>query len=274
MQPQQPPQQPASSLFDKHTIETPEQMPLEFAIAGVGSRFLALLIDTLIQIGVVVCILIVVIILGVTGTITPFIQRQSVWVAAAFIGALFLLNFGYFAFFEILWNGQTPGKRKVGIRVIKDSGRPLTPAETIGRNFLRILDQLPGFYAIGILVALLNRQNKRIGDFLAGSLVIRETPFEAIKPVWQTGGSQAFSQEQPSSPDVSEAARISIEDLTLIETFLQRRHELAPDVRSRMADQILTRLRDKQSLATGGEASPESILESLARERRSAGGFS
>ncbi len=152
--------------------------------------------------------------------------------------------------------------------MIKDSGRPLTPAETIGRNFLRILDQLPGFYAIGILVALLNRQNKRIGDFLAGSLVIRETPFEAIKPVWQT------AETLPASQDSLEATRISVEDLTLIETFLQRRDQLAPDVRARMADQILTRLRDKLSLATGGEASAESILESLARERRSAGGFS
>jgi len=244
-------------------------MPLEFAVAGVGSRFLALAIDTLIQIGVGVVIFIVVAILGVTGVFANVIGRQSVWLVAILIAAIFLLNFGYFAFFEIVWNGQTPGKRKAGIRVIKESGRPLTAAETIGRNFLRIVDQLPGFYAVGILVALASRQNKRVGDFIAGSIVIRETPLEEIKPAWRPG-----QDTQPLARDSGAAARLSLDDLALIETFLQRRSDLTVDVRSRMAAQILSRLREKLPPQAGGGRSPESILESLAYDRRTGGGYS
>jgi uncharacterized RDD family membrane protein YckC len=248
-------------LSDKHTIETPEQMPLEFAIAGIGSRFLALAIDTLIQTAIGLAVL-------VSGVVTAGImaslghELSSQWIAAGLFAMVFLLVFAYFAVFEIVWNGQTPGKRKVGIRVIKETGRPLTAAEAIGRNFLRLVDQLPGFYAIGVLVALLNKNNKRLGDFVAGSIVVRETPFETVKPVW------APSQTEQSLK--SAGAGISLEDLALIETFLNRRHELAFDVRSRMAHEILGRLKGKLSLDPGSQLSAESILESLAHERRGA----
>lgn len=243
-------------------------MPLEFAIAGIGSRFLAMAIDTLIQIAVGVVVIVVVIVLGATGLMPRLFREGGVWLVAGLLIAMFLLYFGYFAFFEIVWNGQTPGKRRVGLRVIKDSGRPLTAAETIGRNFLRILDQLPFLYGLGMLVAMLNRQNKRIGDFVAGSIVIRETPFTQVRPVWESAQSA-----NPATGAVG-AARVSLEDLTLIETFLQRRYDLAPDVRSRMSSEILNRVRGVLSLPAGMEDSAESILESVARERRSSGGYS
>src|SRR5277367_1415113 len=88
--------------------------------------------------------------------------------------AYFVVYFGYFAIFEVLWNGQTPGKKKEGLRVIKDSGRPISPAEAIGRNLMRIVDQLPFLYALGICSVLLSRQNKRLGDFVAGTIVVHE----------------------------------------------------------------------------------------------------
>jgi uncharacterized RDD family membrane protein YckC len=249
---------PATALFDKHTIETPEQLRLDFAVAGIGSRFLALVIDTLIQIAVLVAIVITVGILGVRG-------QPSVWVIAAASTGFFLLFYGYFAFFEILWNGQTPGKRAIGIRVVKDSGRPLTAAESIGRNLLRIVDQLPAFYAIGMASALLTSGNKRLGDLVAGSMVVRESSLAAIKPIWQvtrTGSDAALGGNL-----------LSIEDLALIDAFLNRRNELDPEVRSRMAWQILHQLSAKlPSPPPVPGASTESILESLAWERRSAGG--
>jgi RDD family len=175
----------------------------------------------------------------------------------------FLIFFGYFAIFEIAWNGQTPGKRMIGIRVVKDSGRPLTAAESIGRNLLRIVDQLPGFYAIGIVVAILNSSNKRLGDLVAGSVVVRESSLAAIKPVWQT-------MRTETGPLLGGKA-LSIEDLALIDAFLNRRSELLPDVRSRMAAQILNQLRPKLPFHADTGLSTESVLESLAWERRSAG---
>jgi uncharacterized RDD family membrane protein YckC len=249
---------------DQHTIETPEQMSLDLPMAGIGSRFLAIAVDTLIQIGIGLVALIVLGFLGAFGAL-PGIQQASAWFVAAFVIVVFLLMYGYFAVFEIIWNGQTPGKRIAGIRVVKDSGRPLTPAETIGRNLLRIVDNLPGFYAVGMLVALLNAKNKRIGDFIAGSIVVREASLSELKPVWQ-----APDAEARSTPPLG-GAKLSIEDLGLIDTFLNRRHNLAPEVRSRMAHQILNRLKPKLLLPDDDNSSAESILESLAYERRSTG---
>jgi len=250
---------------DQHTIETPEQMSLDLPMAGIGSRFLAIAVDTLIQIGIGLVALIVVGLLGVTGALSG-IQQGSVWLVAGLVLVIFLLMYGYFAIFEIIWNGQTPGKRIAGIRVVKDSGRPLTAAETIGRNLFRIVDNLPGFYAVGVLVALLNAKNKRIGDFIAGSIVVREASLSELKPVWQTPGETVAL----SGPTLG-GARLSIEDLGLIDTFLNRRHNLAPEVRSRMAHQILNRLKPKLLLPDDDNLSVESILESLAYERRSTG---
>ena len=73
----------------------------------------------------------------------PGAAQSGIWFASVIILAYFVLYFGYFAIFEVLWNGQTPGKKKEGLRVIKDSGRPITPAEAVGRNLMGIVDQLP-----------------------------------------------------------------------------------------------------------------------------------
>jgi uncharacterized RDD family membrane protein YckC len=251
---------------DQHTIETPEQMSLDLPMAGIGSRFLAMAVDTLIQFGIGLVTAIVVGFLGAAGALSGLFQQSSVWLVAGLVIVIFLLMYGYFAVFEIIWNGQTPGKRIAGIRVVKDSGRPLTAAEAIGRNLFRIVDELPGFYAVGVLVALLNAKNKRIGDFIAGSIVVREASLSELKPVWQSPDAEAARSTPPLG-----GAKLSIEDLSLIDTFLNRRHSLAPDVRSQMAHQILNRLKPKLLLPDDSNLSAESILESLAYERRSTG---
>ncbi len=242
-------------------------MSLHLTLAGIGSRFLAMAVDSLIQVAAGIFLVVVLGFLGVAGVFAG--MRQSpLWVLAALVFAAFLLLFGYFAAFEMAWNGQTPGKRVIGIRVVKDSGRPLTPAETIGRNLLRIVDQLPALYAVGVLVALLNARNKRLGDFIAGSIVIREGTLGELKPIWQ---SASATPPPLASPGPS---ALSVEDLVLIDTFLNRRSMLEPDVRSRMAAQILERLKPKLSLGDDGQSSAESILEFLVYQRRAGGGDS
>lgn len=270
MSPQPGDAQPSPGLFDKHTIETPEQLLLDFPIAGIGSRFLALAIDTLIQtgaaiVGGIAAAVLMPLLLGAA-------RIAQVWVIALTAFAFFLLMFGYFAIFEILWNGQTPGKRIIGIRVIKDSGRPLTAAESIGRNLLRIIDQLPGFYAIGMLVALLNSRNKRLGDLLAGSVVVRENSSAANRPVWQADRAKSDAVQPVLAHSVG-ASMLSLDDLALIDTFLNRRHDLTPDIRSRMASQIVDQLKTRVSFTRHPGVTDEAVLESLAYERRSSGGM-
>jgi uncharacterized RDD family membrane protein YckC len=258
---------PLGTFADKLTIETPEQTALDFAIAGIGSRFLALAYDTLIQI--LVGVIVGVggsILIGVFATMAP---RASLWGMAILILFYFLLYFGYYALFEIIWNGQTPGKRKAGIRVIKDSGRPLTPAESIGRNLMRIVDWLPTLYAVGLMSAILTKENKRLGDLLVGSLVVRETSLSDLKPAWQAALAPSDVLSSPLGAD-----RLTPEEFALIDSFLNRRSALDPGVRYNMASEILRRLNSKLTLPPGGSLSAEKILESLAYERRATGGYS
>jgi hypothetical protein len=112
----------------------------------------------------------------------------------------------------------------------------------------------------------MNAQNKRLGDFVAGSMVVRESSTAEIKPIWPTA--QSLS-EQPLGAARLATAALTLEELALIDTFLQRRYDLAPDVRSQMAAQILGRFRPKLAAGAEGRFSTESLLEALAYERRS-----
>ena len=195
--------------------------------------------------------------------------KASLWGFALLFLFLFFIYFGYYALFEIIWNGQTPGKRHAGIRVIKDSGRPLTPAESIGRNLMRIVDWMPGFYAVGIVSALLTKENKRLGDLIAGSIVVRESALSDLKPVWETAQTPAAA---PST--LYGADRLSPEDYTLIDSFLNRRSSLDANVRYRMSEEIFRRIQSKVVIPEGNTLSIESIFEALVYERRASGGYS
>ena len=262
----QPPIAPApipGDFAEKLTIETPEQTPLEFAIAGIGSRFLAMAIDTLIQfaVGLTVGVLAAVLLTALSG----FHMPSSIWVIAALILIVFLLLYGYFAIFEAIWNGQTPGKRSMGIRVIKDSGRPITPAESVARNLLRIVDQLPTLYAVGIVSILASKQNKRLGDFVAGTIVVRENSLEQARPVWQ---------ESPLVSGVTYGSeRLTADEFALVEAFLNRRNELDPYVRYQMATQIAAKIQPKLTVPASELPSAEKLLEAVAYERRAAGRY-
>ena len=261
-----PNQTNASPVFgENHTIETPEQIRLEFPIAGVGSRFLALSLDFLIQGAAVLIFGIVALIFGFSG-VARLIPLSSQWVAALAIAFVFLLHFAYFAVFELIWQGQTPGKRFVQIRVIKDDGRPLSAVETIGRNLMRIVDQMPAFYAIGIVTMMVTASSKRLGDLVAGSIVVREASLADLRPTSYAG--HATSIPNPGSK------QLSVDEFVLVETFLARRHELPDHVRSRMASEILERFGMKLSDLEGTTSSAESVLENLAREQRSTRGYS
>jgi uncharacterized RDD family membrane protein YckC len=259
---------PYSSHADQLTIQTPEQTEVDFAVAGIGSRFLALAYDTLIQMGIGLVV-------GIAGAfgirgVVLYFPGVGIWAGAIFIIFYFLLYFGYYPFFEILWNGQTPGKRKAGIRVIKDSGRPLTAAESIGRNLMRIVDWMPFLYAIGIVSAFCTKGNKRLGDLVVGSLVVRETSLSDLKPTWETapGGT--------ASAGLLGAAQLSPEEFALIDSFLSRRSALDYHIRAHMADEVFRRIQTKLKIPDENirMASKEKLLEALAYERRSTANFS
>jgi uncharacterized RDD family membrane protein YckC len=253
------------SSFDKLTIETPEQTALEFPLAGIGSRFLALALDLLLQ-AAVWCILAIVLAVSAV-SFSLFSKGAGVWTIAILIFVLFSLQFGYFALFESLWNGQTPGKRWTHLRVIKDSGRPINAYDAILRNLLRIVDSLPTMYAVGLITMLISRENKRVGDYAAGTVVIHEKPLLGVSSIWE----QSAATAQPLA--ASTLPQLTVEELQLVEAFLDRRGSLEPHVRSAMARQIADRLGERWSILAEARPDAEKFLEAAAEQRRQTARF-
>ena len=244
---------------DKLTIDTPEQTALEYPIAGLGSRFLALLADTAIQ-GILAFF---VFILGafIAAGLAKIWGVGTQWVFAIIIVSAFLLNSGYFALFEIFWNGQTPGKRYAQIRVIKEDGRPIGVYEAIVRNALRLIDALPGMYGVGLISVFLSGQSKRLGDYVAGTVVVHEKTLEGVRPYVAT------TTIDESLPAI-DASQVTLEEVRLIEAFLNRRDSLEPAVRTTMAMQIANRLAQKMEVQIYGWPRTERFLEAVMEQCR------
>ena len=240
-------------IMDNLVIETPEQIPLEFPLAGIGSRFLALALDTFFQIAAGAVLGGMAFALGLRGS---GMRVQGAWTAALIVLLLFVLQSGYFAIFEAVWNGQTPGKRLTHLRVIQDSGRPITVFEAVARNFLRLVDSVPGLYGVAIISALLSSRSKRLGDFVAGTVVVHEKAPLLDAPLrWDSAASSVSARY-----DVS---HLTPEEFQLIEAFLLRRKELAEAIRRDAAGSIVRRLSARLHLGPEDEQEPEPLLEAL-----------
>ncbi len=266
---------------DQLSIDTPEQVELEFAIAGVGSRFVAVLLDHLIQAG----FYFVFIIFGaiVFGALANRINLLGKWVLALFIAANFLLIWGYYTLFEAFWHGQTPGKHIMKLRVIKDSGRQITLFEAMSRNLLRIIDYLPAFYLVGVITMLCTKRNQRLGDLGAGTIVVHERSDEqpllvergtSIMPAQLASGydplASAAAAHDASSLPADAVAKLGADDLLLIESFFARALDLSLATRAQIAARVATQMAAKMNIAVP-PGNPERFLEAVAYAMRSSG---
>jgi uncharacterized RDD family membrane protein YckC len=261
---------------DQLNIETPEQVDLRFPVAGIGSRFVALLVDHLIQ-ALIYLLIVIAFALMLSGSSSAKAEGEldtaAKWVVAAFVFLNFCLIFGYFALFEAFWHGQTPGKRLMKLRVIKDSGRQITLFESLARNLLRFVDILPGFYFAGVITMLCNRKNKRLGDLAAGTLVVHELPVDDRSADAFLSGENFFAREEPQ-PDAAlpadAIARLDTADLHVMETFFARALDLDMQTRAAMAARIAARMAAKMKVPLP-EGNPERTLEALAKAMRGTG---
>ena len=249
------------AALDKLSIDTPEQVALDFALASVGSRFLALAVDTLIQAAATV--LLILLGLALAAVVSARLDTMSPWILAGLFLAYFLIYNAYFAVFEAIWNGQTPGKRVIGLRVISVTGRPVSVFEAILRNVVRIADQLPGIYAIGIVSIFVTERNQRLGDLAAGTVVVHE------REVTSTEAEVQFAA--PAMPTHHGASRLSPEEVAVIELFVRRRDQLDDYSRSRKALQIADRIRARLDISERGRDEP--FLEEVLTEYRERGRY-
>ena len=221
-------------------IETPERVALHFALASIGNRFLACALDHALQIA---AMLLVGVVLVWTGNITSLtggrLAEAPKWVLALSIVSIFFIWSGYFALFEGLWNGQTPGKRWLKLRVIREDGRPVTFWEAAARNLLRIFDMMPApFYSIGLISVFISGRDQRIGDMVAGTVVVREREAQApsFDQVFAAPSSDAALRRSfKPVAFTGEMNALSGAEIEVVEAFLRRRWDLDDTPRQWMA---------------------------------------
>jgi uncharacterized RDD family membrane protein YckC len=244
-------------IDDSYDLRTPEQIDLQYDLAGLGSRFMAIAIDMLIQ-GTIAAALVAVFGLGATIFAVNFRDLfgrdgflvLSVGVAVAIL-LIFLLTWGYFLIFELIWNGQTPGKRVAGIRVLTTRGEPVTLVHALVRNLLRLVDILPTSYMIGTISILVTRRGQRLGDLAAGTVVVRERHAELPRTLPPLDPALALPPHL--------AGAFSSDDVRLARDFLLRAPYLTRARRSELGAQIAATLRAR--LQAAGQPIPPDLTD-------------
>ena len=255
-------------LDDELVIETPERVELHYVLANVGNRFLAAAIDHLIQAS---AIFIVIVIAGAFSDWRLF-NSMGVWAAALTVLAIFVIYWGYFVAFETLWSGQTPGKRIMRLRVVREDGRPVRFFEVFVRNLLRLaidLQPLPS-YAIGVVSIIFSARSKRVGDFVAGTVVVKERATEAplLEEIIKVSEIEQRRLERAApAPFTADTRQLSEQELRAVQTFLKRRFELTESNRMALAMRIAQAISVKLNVPIG-DMSAESLLEEVERQRQ------
>ncbi|HEX8361158.1 MAG TPA: stage II sporulation protein M [Longimicrobium sp.] len=211
-------------------VETPEHVAIGYELADLGSRFTAMLLDYLLlmgaQLGIVLAVFAVGRMLGAAASVVEGVGM------ALMIAGMFAMQWGYFVLYEGLRDGQTPGKRRMGIRVVQDGGYPVTLHGAAVRNLIRVIDIQPmPSCMVGGLCMSLHPQTKRLGDLAAGTVVVRDR------------SGQRIPEEAPPLPAAEQGPpRLSDEEFAAVSMFVDRRRDLDPVVRGQLARTLLGRM--------------------------------
>ena|SRR4028118_1498016 len=259
-------------------IETPERVPLAFALASIGNRFLACALDHFLQVILLLLMAWVFFSFAEISRLDGYFEEAPKWVIAVFIIVAFLIFTGYFAIFEWAMNGQTPGKRLLKLRVIREDGRPITFWEAAARNLLRNFDMMPlPFYSIGLISVFVSNRDQRIGDLFAGTVVVRERQTEAptFEQVFAASATsdEAYRRQFPPTHFAADLSQITEKEIEVVENFLRRREDLKEFSRKwmawRVAMPILYKLKPGYDLQTFTyEGFLEELLHRYRAERR------
>jgi len=252
---------------DEMRIETPEQIEVDLELAGLGSRFVAQLIDWFWKLfATAILALLCVVVLGVLGA-GRLVERPSALLLAVVVAVVYVLWLGYGIYFELRWNGQTPGKRAAGIRVIQVGGAPLDFRAACVRNLLAVADFLPVFHILGAVLILLTERRQRLGDMAAGTVVTRERadPLGADPAEDLTAYATAEYAFTPAH-----LALLTPADRSLIREFLRRHKGMEHRSWQRLACKLAATFGEKTGYPLGtettdGEAA-RAFLASLLRD--------
>jgi uncharacterized RDD family membrane protein YckC len=210
-------------------LATPERVSMSLPVAGIGYRSLAYLVDlTLLLTFWVLCYFVY----ALTGPdVLKLVGDMSSVARVASVLGLFFFQWMYWTASEVLWRGQTPGKRLLRIRVVRTDGSPVGVFESAVRNLMRVIDFLPVFYGVGVIAMLVDSKHRRLGDLAAGTVALRE---EKIDLSSYASAAPAPVTGRPLTPQEHELVR------QLNDRF--ESHE--PDARLRLSRQLAQQLGD------------------------------
>jgi uncharacterized RDD family membrane protein YckC len=251
----------------RYRIETPEQIEVEFELAALGSRFCAALIDALMIGAAMAALGLIAAVIGGSylasirdrvGPGSEGLSEMPIWVLSLLISLFLLIPFGgYFIVFELVMRGQTPGKRVMRLRAIRDDGTPMAATDVLVRNLLRFVDFLPLLYGVGAAVMFFHPLSKRLGDIAAGTVVVKEGELD-----YRAHADKKY--ELRPAVDVVANERLTPAERRLLVGFLRRRDELLPEARERLAKQLAEPLHAKYG---GTYDHPEAYLQRLSQGR-------
>ncbi len=235
------------NFFNQFKIETPESVELDFTLAGIGNRVYAFVIDSIV-LGFILTILLIIAALflfniPVLSSLFGIEEDQvGLWILAIQFFIIFVTYVGYFVFFETLWQGETPGKRFVKIRVIQDNGRPITLQQATLRALLRPIDDL---FFLGIFFIIFGKQEKRIGDWVAGTIIIQEEQGKKNTDLTLSKEAEDLAKYLQTNTDISQ---LLPEDFATIRRYLQRRDEMFTEAKIELARKLAYQVKDIISL--------------------------
>ncbi|MGF1495693.1 MAG: RDD family protein [Elainellaceae cyanobacterium] len=250
-------------LFNRIKVRTPECVELELTLAGIGNRVLALMIDYLLLTVFITGVIVLITFLGeqlatLVANLTGDTQSLELWMLAILALAVFVIYSGYFVFFETTWQGQTPGKRFTKIRVVQVDGRPVGLPQAVLRSLLRPIDDL---FFIGLIFILLGSQERRIGDWVAGTLVIQVEKPTTAQFIDLSPAAEHLAQQLLATNDLSS---LRPDDFAVIREYLHRRRSLDQRAQIKLSADLVTSLRESLPLHELNPAvADDLVLEAL-----------
>ncbi len=251
----------------RYIVDTPENIEFAYDVAGIGSRFLAAIVDTLL------IVLVQILILVVFAIVIAQVDAPGSPVTSILTGIGLVLSFiflwGFYIFFELFWNGQSPGKRLVGVRVVREGGRPITFVASAIRNLVRFIDFLPAFYGLGVVVMFIDKRARRLGDLAGGTLVVKERGAVSLDSLTAHATAQMTdlpASDEPVTLQIPNLHRLTDDDYNLVQEFLRRRKDLGRESRFKLGAQLADGLRARLDLPP--DIHHEPFLEHVAYEYR------
>ncbi|MFQ3546467.1 RDD family protein [Halobacillus rhizosphaerae] len=246
---------------EQWNVKTPEHVSLQFKLAGLGSRGAAQLIDMVLLFIMYAGIAIAGVFLG-SLDVPWLISKVQSFVLAIIIIVIFLIFWGYFFLFEVITGGRTPGKMLLGVRVIQEDGSSATSLSLLVRNLLRIIDMLPAYYLLGLMMIFLHPGHKRIGDLVAGTIVVHERkkkkPMKKRKPtkIEKEINNRGVSAEDIKLDD-SLWRNFTQKEWTLLKAYITRYPQLTAAERSDYSREVAGLLFPKAGLEINGKTASE-----------------